>query len=115
MQIDFPKLGKELSQALIAALKSDSAKIKALAISEGEQLAFALTRIGGLLARREIDAEEAAILARIQRNASEAVLASLAEVSRVAAGKAIKAAIKSVLTSSLGQSPIAVILKAADA
>ncbi len=111
MAFDVAGLTRDLSRVLVASLASDSAKVGALAVAEGEQLALALTRIAGMLGRGEIDAEEAAILARIQRHASEAVLASLAEVSRVAASKAVGSALRVALEKALGGAALAGLLR----
>ena len=97
MMFDLAAIGGQLAKTLLAALKSDSGKVKALAISEAETLAHALARIAGLLAQGEIDREEAAVLVSIQRHASETVLASLAEVSRVTAQQAIGLGFKDIL------------------
>lgn len=89
MTIDTKALGAELAAAMLASLKTDSGKVKALALTEAEALAQALTRIADLLAQGQIDAGEAQVLIRIQKDASEAVLASLAEVSRASAHRAL--------------------------
>ena len=70
--------------------------VKALASAEAQSLALVLGRIGHLLAAGQIDAGEARALVRNQQNASEAVLASLAEVSRVAAHQAVSRALRGV-------------------
>jgi hypothetical protein len=89
MSLDIAKLGTEIGNSILASLNSDSGKIKAMALAEGDKLALALAQIAALLAQRQIDGEEAALLIRVQKDASEAVLASLAEISRVAASRAI--------------------------
>jgi hypothetical protein len=94
--LDIPTIGARLAKVLVAALKTDSSKVKAVALAEAEGLAHALARIAGLLAQGQIDGEEAAALIRIQKDASEAVLASLAEISRVAAHRAIGLGLKDI-------------------
>lgn len=89
MSIDIASLGSQIGASILTSLKSDSGKVKAMALAEGDKLALALSQIAGLLAQRQIDGEEAALLVRVQKDASEAVLASLAEISRVAASKAV--------------------------
>ena len=96
MPIDIAKIAAQLAGTLTGSLRTDSSKVKALAKSEAEQLAAALARIAGLLAAGEIDREEAEVLLRIQKDASEAVLASLAEVSRVAAHRALSLGLRDV-------------------
>ena len=96
MRLDIAQVGAQLGTAILTSLKSDSRKVKALALAEGEKLAFSLAKIAELLAQREIDGEEAALLVRVQRDASEAVLASLAEISRLAASKAVMRGLKGV-------------------
>lgn len=93
MQISLLKLGSALARTLVDSLKSDSARVKSLAIAEGRKLAIALSEIAGLLAREEIDMTEARLLVNVQRSASEAVLASLAEIARRDAVKAVKLAL----------------------
>lgn len=105
MPISLTILGKALADALLASLKPEGARISTLAQAEARKLAIALTEVAGLLARGEIDAEEAAMLLRVQRDASEAVLASLVEVGRVAAGRALAAALASALPR-LARSPV---------
>lgn len=97
MPFAIASIGARLANTIFASLRSDSGKVKALAIAEGESLAHALARITGLLAQGQIDREEAGVLVRIQRDASEAVLASLAEVSRAAAHNAIKLGLKDII------------------
>jgi hypothetical protein len=87
------KVGAQLAAAMIAALKTDSSKVVALATAEGHKLAYSLARIADMLAQQQIDSDEAQMLARVQKDASEAVLASLAEVSRVAARRAVNIAL----------------------
>jgi 1-deoxy-D-xylulose 5-phosphate reductoisomerase len=89
MSLDIASLGSQIGTSILASLKSDSGKVKAMALAEGDKLALALSQIAALLAQRQIDGEEAALLVRVQKDASEAVLASLAEISRVAASKAV--------------------------
>jgi len=89
MSLDIASLGSQIGTTILTSLKSDSGKVRAMALAEGDKLALALTQIAGLLAERQIDGEEAALLVRVQKDASEVVLASLAEISRVAASKAV--------------------------
>ena len=89
MPLDIARLGSQIGTSILTSLKSDSAKVRAMALAEGDKLALALSQIAGLLAQRQIDGEEAALLVRVQKDASEAVFASLAEISRVAASKAV--------------------------
>src|SRR5258706_4829674 len=89
MTIDFARIGAQLAAATIASLDSDSRKVKAMAETEAANFTQALAEIARLLAEGQIDPEEAAMLARIQKDAGEAVLASLAEVSRVAAHREV--------------------------
>ena len=112
MTIDFRALAAPLAQAMIASLKTDSARLKALALAEAEALAFAITRIAGLAASGAVSGDEAKVLLSVQRNASEAVLASLAEVSRVSAERAVGAALREALEQSLGKGALAPVLRA---
>ena len=89
MLLDIATLGSRIGVSILASLKTDSGKVKAMALAEGDKLALALAKVAELLAQRQIDGEEAALLVRVQKDASEAVLASLAEISRVAASKAV--------------------------
>ena len=89
MPLDIASLGSQIGTCILTSLGSDSGKVKAMALAEGDKLALALSQIAGLLAQRQIDGEEAALLVRVQKDASEAVLATLAEISRVAASKAV--------------------------
>ena len=114
MQFSMTNLGKLLAQAIGDSLKSDSVMVKSLTLAEGRKLAIALSEIARLLARGEIDGEEAAMLVRVQKAASEAVLASLADVGRMAASRAVGSALKSVLeTAARGSGPsiVATLLK----
>ena len=97
MMFDIAGIATRLATAMIASFRSDSGKVKALAIAEGESLAHALARIAGMVAQGQISREEAAVIIRIQRDASEAVLASLAEVSRVAAHRALGLGMKDII------------------
>ena len=97
MQDIITNLAKGITHAIGASLNSDSSRIKTLALAEGEAMAEALVRIGLLVMREEIDLDEAEVLLRVQRDASEAVLASLAEVSRVAATRALNNALKATI------------------
>lgn len=90
MPLDIASIASQLGATLIGSLRTDSGKVKELAQGEAEHIAAALARIAALLARGQIDREEAAILLRIQKDASEAVLSSLVEVSRVSAHRALK-------------------------
>ena len=112
MTIDFRALAAPLAQAMLASLKTDSARLKALALAEAEALAFAITRIAGLAASGAVTGDEAKVLLSVQRDASEAVLASLAEVSRISANKAVGAALREALEQTLGQGALAPLLKA---
>ena len=89
MPLDIASLGSQIGTTILTSLKSDSGKVEAMALAEGDKLALALSQIAALLTQRQIDGEEAALLVRVQKDASEAVLASLAEISRVAASKAV--------------------------
>jgi hypothetical protein len=112
MTLDLPALAAPLGQAMLAALNTDSARLKALALAEGEALTHALARISMLAASGEVDGDEAKILLRIQRDASEAVLSSLAEVSRLSAERAVAAALREALGRVLGKGPLEPILRA---
>ncbi len=81
-------------------------------VAEAEALAQAIARIAALTASGAVDGDEAKILLRIQRDASEAVLANLAEVSHVSAEKAVGAALRQALEQSLGDGALAPILRA---
>jgi ribosome maturation protein Sdo1 len=94
MQIDTTGLGKQLAAGFLEMLKQHGGKVKALASAEAGKLALALDQIAALLTSGEINLEEARVLVRIQQSASEAVLASLEEVSRVAAHKAVNQALR---------------------
>lgn len=96
MSLDFANLGSQIGATILASLGSDSGKVKAMALAEGDKLALALTKVAELLAQRQIDGEEAALLVRVQQDASEVVLASLAEISRVAASKAVRLGLRGV-------------------
>ena len=96
MPFDIAIVGTQIGTTILTSLKSDSGKIKAMALAEGDKLALSLAKIAELLAQRQIDGEEAALLVRVQKDASEAVLASLAEISRVAASKAVMLGLKGV-------------------
>ena len=93
MPFDIAILGKQLAATMIASLGTDSAKVAALAQAEGDKLAWSLARIAEMLSQQQIDSSEAEMLARVQKDASETVLASLAEVSRLAASKAVSLAL----------------------
>ena len=96
MSLDFANLGSQIGATILASLGGDSGKVKAMALAEGDKLALALTKVAELLAQRQIDGEEAALLVRVQQDASEVVLASLAEISRVAASKAVRLGLRGV-------------------
>lgn len=89
MPFDIAAVGAQIGTTILASLRTDSAKVVAMARAEGDKLAHALASIANLLAERQIDGEEAALLVKVQRDASETVLASLAEISRIAASKAV--------------------------
>lgn len=93
MEITLQELGHQLAQTLIASLKSDSVRLKALALAEGGKLAIALSEIARLLAQAEIDSDEARLLVDVQRSASETVLAALAGIARQDAVKAVQMAL----------------------
>ena len=94
MIFDIAAVGTQIGTTMLSSRGGDSGKVKALALAEGEKLALSLAKVAELLAQRQIDGEEAALLVRVQKDASEAVLASLAEVSRVAASKAVMLGLK---------------------
>ncbi|MEO6716623.1 MAG: hypothetical protein ABIM50_05175 [Novosphingobium sp.] len=94
MSFDIAAVGSQIGTTMLSSLGSDSGKVKALALAEGDKLALSLAKVAQLLAERQIDGEEAALLVRVQKDASEAVLASLAEISRVAASKAVMLGLK---------------------
>ena len=98
MPFDIASLGLNLGKSILDTLKNDSGKVKALAIKEGETLAQCLAKIAELLANGDIDREEAAIMVGVQKDASEAVLSMLAEISRVSARKAVTKALKGAVT-----------------
>jgi hypothetical protein len=98
MTFDIPQAGMQIAAHMIASLKSDSRKVKALALSEGKHLAYGLARIAELLGSGQINAEEAVMLARVQRKASESTLASLAEISRLSARKAVDLGLKGAIS-----------------
>lgn len=89
MPVETVTMASELTASLLISLRDASARVKALAQTEAEQLASSIARIAALLSSGQIDTDEAAMLLRIQRDASEAVLASLAELSRVEANRAV--------------------------
>lgn len=96
MPLETARIAVQLTATLVSSLRSDSNKVKALTRAEAEKVAAALAAIAGLLAEGQIDRDEAAILLRIQKDASEAVLASLAEVSRVSAHRALSLGLREV-------------------
>lgn len=96
MPVDTARIASQLAATLAGSLRSDSSKVRALARAEAEKVAAAIAAIAGLLAEGQIDRDEAAILLRIQKEASEAVLASLAEVSRVSAHRALSLGLREV-------------------
>jgi hypothetical protein len=97
MTFNIPQAGMQITAHMIASLNSDSRKVKALALAEGEHLASGLARIAALLGNGQINAAEAAMLVRVQRHASESTLASLAEVSRTSARRAVEIGLKGVI------------------
>lgn len=96
MKLEIARIATQLGATLIRSLRSDSRKAKALATAEAEKFAAALASIADLLASGQIDRDEAEVLLRIQKDASEAVLASLAEVSRVSAHRALSLGLREV-------------------
>jgi len=94
MKIDITAATSRLAEALLAPLQGGGAKADALARAEAQKLTASIVTIGDLLGSGQIDAEEAKVLLRIQRAASESVLVSLAEVSRVAAHGALSAGLR---------------------
>ncbi len=96
MPLDIARIAAQLAGTLAGSLRGDSSKVKALAQAEAGKLAAALAVIASLLAEGQIDRDEAAVLLRIQKDASEAVLASLAEVSRVSAHRALSLGLREV-------------------
>jgi hypothetical protein len=96
MSIDTAALAKQLAAEMIKSLGRDTGKVKGLANSEAQSLALAFRRIADLLEVGQIDTDEAATLVRIQKDASEAVLASLEEISRVAAHRAVNLALRGI-------------------
>ena len=89
MPFDISAVGEQIGQTILDSLKMDGGRVKAMAMAEGEKLSLALAKIAEMRAQQQIDDEETALLVRVQRDASEVVLASLAEVSRLAASKAV--------------------------
>ncbi len=99
MVLDIAAIVANMTKAFVGSLKADGGHLKALATAEAEKLGTSLATVARLLAQGEIDREEAEVLISIQKSASEAVLASLQGVSAVAARRATKAALGSVLAS----------------
>ena len=89
MDFDTKAAAEQLAASLLPALKDGGAKAATLAEAEARKLASSIATVGGLVAAGHIDSEEARVLLRVQRDASESVLASLAEVGRVAVHRAI--------------------------
>lgn len=89
MTFDIAQAASRLSASLLGSLRLDGTKAKSLAQGEAQKLAASVATIGDLFASGQIDAEEAKVLLRIQRDASDAVLASLAETSRLAVQRAV--------------------------
>jgi len=102
MQEEIADIAHSFALELQHALQGESRQVAALARAEGEALAHALGRIGGLLLHGEVSDEEAGVLLRIQRDASEAVLASLAQVSRIAASRAVASALEAGVAGAAG-------------
>ncbi|UVO51136.1 hypothetical protein M0208_11610 [Sphingomonas sp. SUN019] len=99
MVLNVALIGASMAKAFVTSLKTDSKQLKALAEAEAEKFAVSLATIARLLAAGEIDQEEAEVLIGIQKSATEAVLASLAGVSAVAARRATRVALSSVVGS----------------
>lgn len=89
MNFDTKAAAEQLATSLLPALKDGGAKAATLAQGEARKLASSIAIVGELYAAGHIDEDEAKVLLRVQRDASESVLASLAEVGRVAVHKAI--------------------------
>ena len=89
MNFDTKAAAEQLAASMLPALKDGGAKAATLGQAEAGKLATSIATIGGLVAAGHIDEDEAKVLLRVQRDASESVLASLAEVGRVAVHKAI--------------------------
>jgi hypothetical protein len=89
MTFDIKAAAEQLSASLLPALRDGGAKAAALAEAEAQKLASSIATVGELYAGGHIDSDEAKVLLRVQRDASESVLASLAEVGRVAVHRAI--------------------------
>lgn len=89
MQFDTKAAAEQLATSLLPALKDGGAKAAALGQAEARKLAASVATVGELYAAGHIDEDEAKVLLRVQRDASESVLASLVEVGRVAVHRAI--------------------------
>jgi hypothetical protein len=89
MSFDIKAAAEQLATALMPALKDGGAKAATLAEAEAQKLASSVATVGELYAAGHIDGEEAKVLLRVQRDASESVLASLAEVGRVVVHQAL--------------------------
>jgi orotate phosphoribosyltransferase-like protein len=99
MVLDVALIGASMTKAFVTSLKTSSSQLKALAAAEAEKFAVSLATIARLLAAGEVDQEEAEVLIGIQKSATESVLSSLAGVSAVAARRATRAALTSVVAS----------------
>ncbi len=89
MTFNTPQVAMQVAAQIIGSLKTDSSRVKALAVAEGKHLTHGLARIAELWGSGQINGEEAEMLVRVQRDASEATLAALAEISRIAAHRAV--------------------------
>jgi hypothetical protein len=97
MMFDIKQVGIQMAAHMIVELKSDKLKVKALAVSEAKHLASSFARIAELHGSGQINSEEATILVQVQRHASESKLASLAEIKRISAQRAVGIGLKSVI------------------
>jgi len=76
------QLKTDLADELLAQLREGGGKVAVFGSVEAERLTAAISRVGTLLASAQIDAGEAELLLRVQKDASETVLCSLLELSR---------------------------------
>lgn len=83
-----------IGKAFLQSLKQDGTKVKALAGDEAQKLSASLATIGQLLRDGDIDQEEAEALVDVQKNATEAVFASLEGIGRAAARRATHAGLE---------------------
>lgn len=97
MLLNIALIAGGMAKEFLASLKADSAKIKALAADEAQKLAMSLATIGQMLREGDIDQEEAEALVEVQRAATETVFASLEGIGRVAARRATRAGLSSVV------------------